>query len=245
MSDLGYAFGSLVGAGASTALGLYESRVARRWAERMRGSAYQATMKDMYKAGLNPILAARIGPTATPGVPSSAQIPNFGESLTTGAERGASTRLKGTQNRLAEGEIGLTNAKTQTESSVQETQRTQAELNRVSTARQQAQLKRDEADAEWYSSEEGKLFRKMEMLGNSLGYLPQALMSYFLGRSATNAQNTRGVTPIGPPSGRRGLPAPGGVRFTPFEELKPESSMERKLRRERNDFMRKKTRRRR
>lgn len=45
----------------------YEQRVARKWQEYMRGSAYQATVDDMRKAGINPILAASRGATDTPG----------------------------------------------------------------------------------------------------------------------------------------------------------------------------------
>ncbi|WNK13939.1 MAG: DNA pilot protein [Microvirus sp.] len=42
----------------------------------MRGSAYQATVKDMAAAGLNPMLAYSLGPTQTPGAPASPQLSN-------------------------------------------------------------------------------------------------------------------------------------------------------------------------
>lgn len=36
----------------------------REWQERMRATAYQATVKDMIAAGINPILAAQLGATS-------------------------------------------------------------------------------------------------------------------------------------------------------------------------------------
>lgn len=36
----------------------------REWQERMRATAYQATVKDMITAGINPILAAQLGATS-------------------------------------------------------------------------------------------------------------------------------------------------------------------------------------
>lgn len=44
-----------------------EAAQSRAWAEKMRATAYQDTMKDMKAAGLNPILAAQNGATSTPG----------------------------------------------------------------------------------------------------------------------------------------------------------------------------------
>lgn len=43
-----------------------EAEAARAWQQMMRGTAYQDTVKDLKKAGLNPILAAYNGATATP-----------------------------------------------------------------------------------------------------------------------------------------------------------------------------------
>lgn len=54
-----------------------EAAKARSWQESMRDSAYQATMQDMQKAGLNPILAYSQGASATP-VSSSATASSVG-----------------------------------------------------------------------------------------------------------------------------------------------------------------------
>lgn len=43
-----------------------ETELARQWQRAMRKTAYQDTMEDMKKAGLNPILAAQNGATNTP-----------------------------------------------------------------------------------------------------------------------------------------------------------------------------------
>lgn len=41
-----------------------EARTQRDWQEKMRATAYQATVKDMIAAGINPILAAQLGATS-------------------------------------------------------------------------------------------------------------------------------------------------------------------------------------
>lgn len=41
-----------------------QARNQRDWQERMRATAYQATVKDMIAAGINPILAAQLGATS-------------------------------------------------------------------------------------------------------------------------------------------------------------------------------------
>lgn len=41
-----------------------QAREQRKWQEHMRDTAYQATVKDMIAAGINPILAAQLGATS-------------------------------------------------------------------------------------------------------------------------------------------------------------------------------------
>lgn len=88
-ASVGAAVGAAAGAAISAGLQSREASKTRKWARQMRATAYQATMKDMRLAGLNPILASRTGPSAAPQG-AMAQIPDFGRSLAAGAQAGVS-----------------------------------------------------------------------------------------------------------------------------------------------------------
>lgn len=66
LETLGAAGISAAGGLAASALGVHESRQNRRFQRDMSNTAYQRTMEDMRKAGLNPILAAKLGGASTP-----------------------------------------------------------------------------------------------------------------------------------------------------------------------------------
>lgn len=75
--------GAIVGSITTAVEGDKQARKQRRFIERMRSTAYQATMEDMRQAGLNPILAYKTGPTP---IGSAAQgiTPDFGQALASG-----------------------------------------------------------------------------------------------------------------------------------------------------------------
>lgn len=80
-----------LGGGVSSALSARAAKSARAWSKRRYAERYQVTMKDMRKAGLNPILAAGMG-LGGGGTPSgaAASMPNLagiGDSVTRGAEQ--------------------------------------------------------------------------------------------------------------------------------------------------------------
>ena len=85
---------------------------ARDWQAQMRGTAYQATVKDLQAAGLNPMLAYSNGATQTPGAAMSAPMQNKGlqaaqqnSASAMIANTNADTALKAVQARKTEAEI--------------------------------------------------------------------------------------------------------------------------------------------
>lgn len=103
---------------------------AQDWNQMMRSTAYQHTMEDMRKAGLNPILAASLGPTGSAGSPammtpgSAPQMGNVGAPMGAGvasasqaAQSAAATKVALTQadkdtsqTKLNDASTGLTKA---------------------------------------------------------------------------------------------------------------------------------------
>lgn len=65
-----------------------EAEASRQWQERMSNSAYQRTMEDMKKAGLNPILAYQKGGASTPGGATASLSSPGGASASSSAPSG-------------------------------------------------------------------------------------------------------------------------------------------------------------
>lgn len=196
-SAIAGAFGA-AGSAASSAMAYYESREARKFAKEMRKTAYQTTVRDMRKAGLNPILAARIGPTPMPGVP---QAPQFGNAALSGMEaagsaagihlkgeqaesEGATRWLKAAQQQLAAAQVSQVEATTAKEAS-------QTKLNEVAAARQALEARilgyseeaarvRGELDA----SEVGRALHMIGRGAEAAGPLGAGLLGGVLGASS-------------------------------------------------------------
>lgn len=62
-----------------------EAKRQRDWQERMANTAHQRQVKDLRKAGLNPVLSAMQGGAATPSG-AVAGVPDFSQSVNTGLE---------------------------------------------------------------------------------------------------------------------------------------------------------------
>lgn len=98
-SSLGGGIAGALSAGLGGALSAGEAKKQRKWQEKMRATAYQATMEDMRKAGLNPILAYKQGATSA-GSGAAARFPDVGQAFASGAQAGSATFIRKKQGEL-------------------------------------------------------------------------------------------------------------------------------------------------
>lgn len=197
LGALGSFFGAAGGSALQSGLAIYESNQARKFAKEMRKTAYQTTMRDMRRAGLNPILAARVGPTPMPGVPAA---PVWGNAVQAGLEGAASaagtgldvqktateeqeTGIRGTRSAREKTQhdidklnrtIATTNAETAVHARNEMKMRalkTQAEANaaELRNIELRAQQGRWNAQAEYFNSSAGQLGEKIRLGSEALG----------------------------------------------------------------------------
>ncbi len=109
----------------------------------MMETVYQRTMKDMRKAGLNPILAYKMG--GVQSAPSGAMptIPDFGSTMARGMEAGIRGSKMG-----SEKDLNAANASSARAAAGQAA--SQTKLIDVQTKREDWRLKREEARGSWW-----------------------------------------------------------------------------------------------
>jgi microsomal dipeptidase-like Zn-dependent dipeptidase len=102
-------YGSLIG-GALSAFGEYKANQdTKAYGTKMSGTAHQRQMADLKKAGINPILAGRLGGASTP----SYRAGNIGSAAVQGYGQVSSARQAQAQTKQLEAQTGLTKAQTE------------------------------------------------------------------------------------------------------------------------------------
>ena len=101
---MGSAIGSVVGSVASGIFSSKEAQDNRDFQEEMSNTSYQRAVADMRAAGINPILAAKLGGASTPAG-AMAKIPDFGLAFAQGASADAQHRTAGATEEKVEAEV--------------------------------------------------------------------------------------------------------------------------------------------
>jgi len=181
----GAAFGAAAGlAGGITSafLSAGQAKKQRDWQERMSNTAYQRQVKDLRAAGLNPILATRLGGASTPGG-GIARMPDLGASITSGISAGSGAQTQATQRDVNRQGIkesgareGLYNAQ-QMQSAATTGREVAQEAMLQNTARKEAALAKEaeyrlpaaKAQSDFDASEWGERLRILERISGPVG----------------------------------------------------------------------------
>lgn len=163
---LGGALGA-IGSGVSSAFQAREAKKDRSFQERMSSTAYQRSMADMRKAGLNPILAYQKGGASTPGG-AQARIGDLGQA-------GVAGIASAVQLKRAQHEINLLRMqRLDTEASAQQ-RLAQSRKTNIERRLLETELPSATAKQEFDKSKTGETLRKIRRIKDAVNPFSKAL----------------------------------------------------------------------
>lgn len=154
---MGFDFGGLLGglgSAGSAAASIALQKDAQKFAKKMYRHRYQYQMKDMREAGLNPILSYSQSPPGGPSV-GIASMPDMGQSITAGMQRGASAKESKAKTTRVPYEKRLIDQQIATSAATANKENQQANLNRANTNLVQLQMPEHIAKGAAWQSDKG------------------------------------------------------------------------------------------
>ena len=183
------AAGALLGGKQQNAANLGISATQMAFQERMSNTAYQRGMKDMRKAGLNPILAYQRGGATTPGGASIPANNVIGEAARQGVSTALQserldadlkavdatianvkedTRLKAEQQKLVKADVTTRQTQQNLNDVVGAKTRVQWDIEKQNLTSARARAAADRTTEEFFNSEPGKWLKRLDLLGRAI-----------------------------------------------------------------------------
>lgn len=156
----------IIGSSIAAGVNVNIARANRDFQERMSNTAYQRAMADLRKAGLNPMLAAKLGGATTP--PGSAvAVGDIGDLANTAGELAKLPGKVRTQNKMLQAQLtGAINSAAK-EAALEKKARAETSIIEAGMAKAMN-------DSIYYSSDEGRTFQELERVGQAVGPITPA-----------------------------------------------------------------------